>query len=120
MNYVPGTEIAKLVRKEIKDAIKAGRIVLPEGAKISVVSSYNNVSVGIKGVTAEWLYTWGKNSYGYEEWLWSKEAQELHAAVEAIRSSRKLDTTVSPETADYYTSNYYGHTSFPGVYAPRS
>lgn len=119
MTYVSGVEIGKTVRAQIKKAIKDGEIILPAGVKVSVRSDYNSVDVRIKGMTPDDLWRWGKNTYGYEEWIWTDEARALRDALEAIRGAGSQCTTAEDVGADYFTWNYYGGTQFDFVPVPK-
>lgn len=109
-------EYAKQLRKDIKAAIVEGEGAfagLPEGFKVRVVSSYDNISIGLEGVPAEWLWQYVWNDFhGMYEWSYTPQAAAVCDAIEVMRSAHKVCLNAGDISADYSYMNYYGHTQW--------
>lgn len=109
-------EYAKQLRKEIKAKIAEGKGAfagLPEGFKVRVVSSYDNISIGLEGVPSEWLWEHGWNDFhGMFEWAQSPDACIVRDAIEAMRSAHTVSLNADDPGRDYHQCNYYGSTQW--------
>ena len=121
--YTPGTdvkEIAKMIRKDIADAIKAGRI--PAGTKCSVridrFSGGKSIDLYVTALPAgfhiysrEYVEHTLTNKHGYFEGKRrSDEATALIKTLKSISDSYNYDD--SDSMTDHFDVNFYGHEDF--------
>lgn len=109
-------EYAKQLRKDIEAAVAEGKGAfanLPQGFKVRVVSSYDNISIGLEGVSSEWLWQHGWNDFhGMFEWSYTPDALAVLRDIEAMRSAHKVSLNADDPGRDYHQCNYYGHTQW--------
>jgi hypothetical protein len=114
-------DIAKLVRTDIKEAIKKGE--LPKGTKVSVrisrfsggrsISAYIK-HLGEKGViNPAWVKWHDENPHGYHgdgPPLYTATATQAIKTIEGIMAAYNFDD--SDSQVDYFHVNFYGHVEF--------
>lgn len=105
------TQIAALIRADLKAATKAGEI--PMGFKYSVRKSGNSIDLEIVAVPAGFRIlseTALRGEYGPERYRQTEEARALLDKLKAIHGAYNHDG--SDIQSDYFDVNYYGHPKF--------
>lgn len=104
--YLSAAALAKLVRADIRAAVKAGD--LPAHLTYSVTSEHStlhsSVYVTVRGATDAWLYA--NPAAPERDRQPSAAADALHNKVEAIRAAYNWDA--SDSMTDYFDTRYYG------------
>lgn len=112
-------EIAKRVRKDIKDTVKAGD--LPKGIKVSVridrFSMGRSIDATIKTLGGEQIHTdeflrWvAENGYTHDmPERYTEVARVAKEAIEQIVAAYNFDN--SDSQTDYFHVNFWGHVDF--------
>ena len=123
------TDIAKLIRAEIKIAMKLAKVDagpgalavmdpftgIPAGLKIGVRTQYysggGSINVTVRGIPAEWGWTEEPDYRGYGDGRMREVAtpalQALAKAVKGIMNSYNYDG--SDSMVDYFDVRFYGH-----------
>lgn len=128
--YVSAADIAKLIRADIKLALKVARATAEPGAvalvdplaamptevKITVrkedFSGGRSIDVIMRDVPEEWGFSMQEDRYSHEmRSLPSPALREAAKALKEILHAYNYDGS-SPEV-DYYDVNYYGHVMLP-------
>jgi hypothetical protein len=131
------TEIAKLIRADIKMAQKIGRKVTdskaiavrdaiadaPAQIKYSVRTEYysggGSIDVVIKNIPETWGWTMQPDEFGNLQPVATPAMAELYAAVDAIHRSYNYGN--SDGMVDYFERRYWGHVATsPRVRIPRN
>lgn len=103
--YLPNKEVAKLIRKDIKDAISEG--YLPKGLKVSTTSPDNSINMVVSGLGRKRdIYEYKMDKYGNMQSVLKPEHQEVVDRVQNIHSSYNYDT--SNAQIDYVNVGYHG------------
>jgi hypothetical protein len=121
------TEIAKLIREDIKMSRKAGRVApgsadlaipdpiadAPAEIKYSVRTRYyaggGAIDLTIKNVPAAWGWTEQTDEFGQPQKIATPAFEALFDEVERIHNAYNYDN--SDSQADYFERNYWGHVS---------
>ncbi|GAB3902459.1 hypothetical protein GCM10029964_092970 [Kibdelosporangium lantanae] len=132
------TEIAKLMRADIKLARKVGNktknpsgdaVALrdpiadaPAGIKYSVRTEYysggGSIDITIKNIPQEWGWTEDTDEWGNKVLTATSALADLYEAVDEIHRAYNYDN--SDIQTDYFDRNYYGHVSTePNIRIPR-
>jgi hypothetical protein len=121
---LPSVEIAKLIRADIKAAIKAGD--LPEGIKVSVVtetfSGGSSIDINIKaGLNAAKIHTPAYMKSCANRDLrcapceaFTEEGKRILGLLQRIHASYNFNG--SDSQSDYFHVNYYGRAEIGGEY----
>lgn len=125
--YLSLTEIAKLIREDLKMSRKAGQVApgsadlaipdpiadAPAQIKYSVRTRYYSgggaIDLTIKNVPASWGWTEGTNEFGEPCKVATRAFAALHDEVERIHNAYNYDN--SDAQTDYFERNYWGHVS---------
>lgn len=124
------TEIAKLIRAEVKLARKLAKLPTAPGAlkladaigdapaeiKISVRTEYYSgggaINVSLSGIPQEWGWEMREDRYGYVCEMPTPALKALAEAIKAIMNSYNYDG--SDTMTDYFDVRFYGHVSANG------
>jgi hypothetical protein len=124
--YISTTEIAKLIRADIKLAVKVAKAAaapgsvavhdafaaMPAGLKFSVTSACytfgSSIHIVVKDIPAEWGYV-KEDRYGQERDVPSPALDALGAELRAIMNAYNYDN--SDHMTDYIDVQFYGHVS---------
>lgn len=107
-------ELAKLIRKEIKQALKEGTI--PAGVKVSVRSSLSAIDCEIKEAPFDLFRYPTEDEVRWDnrnpEWrnVMTEEAIRVRKAIEALRNAYNYNG--SDAMRDYFDVRYYGGTQY--------
>lgn len=104
--YMSAADIAKLMRADIKAAVKSGE--LPDVKYSVTVENYSggrSINIRIQDLPDAWVK--GEDHYGYERDILTPEAKAVQDKVQAIHNAYNYDG--SEIQVDYFDVNYYGH-----------
>lgn len=105
-NLTPAARIAAAARAEIKAATKAGKLALPDGAKIRVRSSNFSmgcsVDIAVQDVDKAWAVTEEDDGYG-------------HATLRHTRAAKKVGGTLGKILAASTDGYAWGDVTIFGV-----
>lgn len=129
--YMTAAEIAKLVRADIKLALKVARVTgepgalaladplatLPPEVKVTVrtqtYSGGRSIDVVMRDVPEDWGFSMQPDRY-YPSTLRSYPTQELKAAAQVLKDIlQAYNYDGSRPEVDYYDVNFYGHVMLP-------
>lgn len=112
--YVPGrdvTDIAKDIRRDIKQARADGTLTLPKDAKVSVLinrySMGQSIDIHVTGLTNEQVWVPTENNMRLR---WSDYRNAAHTVITAIMDSYNRDN--SDSLSDYYDVAFAGDVTF--------
>lgn len=111
---LPLKEVAKLIRKDLKKAIKEG--VIPEGTKVSVTTRRNAIDCDIREVAFEVRRFPTEDEVKYDGYhpnervVMTEEGKRVHEEIEKIRKAYGYNG--SDMMTDYFDVRYYGHTQY--------
>jgi len=124
------TEIAKLIRAEVKLAKKLAKLPAAPGAvkladvigdtpaeiKIGVRTQYfsggGSIDVNLSGIPQEWGWEMREDRYGYVVEMPTEALKALAEALKGIMNSYNYDG--SDSMTDYYDVRFYGHVGVGG------
>lgn len=128
------TDIAKMIREEIKLLRKIGNLEsngavaipspiadMPAGIKVSVRQPhYGSIVITLSGIPAEWGWMRGVDPRGYwheECWLHTPALESLMTELHTLMSAYRYDR--SDAMVDYYDTNFYGRVDVDWREVPR-
>lgn len=128
------TDIAKMIREEIKLLRKIGNLEsdgavaipspiadMPAGIKVSVRQPhYGSIVITLSGIPAEWGWTRGvdpRDFWRKECWLHTPALESLMTELRTLMSAYRYDR--SDAMVDYYDTNFYGRVDVDWREVPR-
>lgn len=128
------TDIAKMIREEIKLLRKIGNLEsdaavaipspiadMPAGIKVSVRQPhYGSINVTLSGVPAEWGWMRGvdpRDFWGQERWMHTPALQALLDELETLMGAYNYDR--SDAMVDHFDVNFYGRANVDWREVPR-